>query len=97
MEAIQQVLSVTFVLALLGASLWWLRRRGLAQFSSAPRRRSGGILTQVERLPLAPGTTLHLVRMADRAVLISVSPGGCRLLESLPWSDITSSSKGDLA
>ena len=32
MEWIRQVLAVSGVLMLLGASLWWLRRKGLAQY-----------------------------------------------------------------
>jgi flagellar biogenesis protein FliO len=87
-EALQQILAVAVVLGLLGVSLWWLKKRGMAGMVLAPRRKQGGALSAVERLPLAPGHTLHLVRLADRAILIAVSPGGCRVMESLPWGAV---------
>lgn len=82
MESIQQALSVLLVLALLGGTLWWLRRRGMAQFvMRAPgsgRRKSIQVL---ERTALTPQHSLHLVRVADRTVLIAASPAGCSILE----------------
>jgi flagellar biogenesis protein FliO len=88
MEGLQQILAVTAVLGLLGGALWWLRRRGLAHYSGAPRLRKNGVLQSVERLPLTPTHTLHLVRMADRAILIASSPGGCQVVESAPWTQL---------
>ena len=38
-------------------------------------------LELVERLALSPQHSLHLVRMADRLLLLSVSPAGCSLLQ----------------
>jgi flagellar biogenesis protein FliO len=38
-------------------------------------------LQSIERLPLTPQHSLHLVRVAGRTVLIAVSPGGCSLLD----------------
>ena len=90
MESLQQMLGVLVVLGLLCATLWWLRRRGLAHFSGMTRRRKGGILQSVECLPLSAGNTLHLVRIADRALLITSSPSGCRVVESGPWAEIVS-------
>lgn len=91
MEALQQFLSVVVVLALLGGTLWWLRRRGIAQISGLPglpRRRSAGLLQRVDRLSLSPTHSLHLVRMADRAILIAASPAGCQVVESSPWAQM---------
>jgi flagellar biosynthetic protein FliO len=88
MESLQQMLAVLFVLGLLGGSLWWLRRRGLASFAARPRRKNVGALQSVERLALSPGHSLHLVRVADRAILIAASPSGCRVMETLPWSSV---------
>lgn len=85
MEAIQQVLSVVVVLALLGGSLWWLRRKGLAQF--ALKGGGGGKVRSmkvIERLALTPQHSLHLVRMEDRTILIAASPGGCSILDNIP-------------
>jgi flagellar biogenesis protein FliO len=85
MEAIQQVLSVCAVLALLGGMLWWLRHKGVAQFApkSAGKNKS---MRVVERLALTPQHSLHLVRLADRTVLIAASPGGCSLLDGIAAS-----------
>jgi flagellar biosynthetic protein FliO len=87
MEAIQQVLGVVAVLALLGGSLWWLRRKGLAQFAV---RGPGGSRTKsmrvIERLALTPQHSLYLVRVADRTMLIAASPGGCSILDGVAES-----------
>jgi flagellar biosynthetic protein FliO len=87
MEAIQQVLGVVTVLALLGGTLWWLRRKGLAQF--AVRVPGGGktrSMKVVERLALTPQHSLYLVRVGDRTMLIAASPGGCSILDGVAGS-----------
>ncbi|MBM3774749.1 MAG: flagellar biosynthetic protein FliO [Acidobacteria bacterium] len=86
MEVIQQIGSVLLVLALLAGTLWWLRRRGPAHFARAAKR--GRQLELVDRLPLGPQHSLHLVRIADRALLVAVSPSGCRLLETSEWKKL---------
>jgi flagellar biosynthetic protein FliO len=84
MEEIQQVLGVVAVLALLGGALWWLRRKGVAQFNV---RGPGGGKTKsmkvVERLALTPQHSLFLVRVAGRTMLIAASPGGCSILDGV--------------
>jgi flagellar biosynthetic protein FliO len=84
METIQQMLAMCLVLVLLGGALWWLRRRGLAQFSHPGFGKSERKMRVVEKLPLSPGHSLHLVRVGDRMLLVASSPGGCALLEALP-------------
>ena len=52
--------------------------------SAFARRASGSkqrLLQSIERLPLTPQHSLHLVRVEDRTVLVAVSPSGCSLLE----------------
>jgi flagellar biosynthetic protein FliO len=88
MEGFRQILGVIVVLGLLAATLWWLRRRGLAQIPALAHRRKARILRIVDRVSLAPAHSLHLVRMADRAILLTVSPNGCQVLESSPWDSI---------
>lgn len=81
MEMMQPLLAVIGVFLLLGASLWWLRRKGLAQFTTGgtrPARR----LEVLERLPLTAQHSLHLVRMDQRTILIALSPSGCGVLET---------------
>ncbi len=81
MEAIQQMAAVAVVLLLLGATLWALRRRGFA--AMAPRNKSAGRRIEcLERLPLGPQHTLHLVRVGETELLLASSPSGCSLVES---------------
>ena len=84
MQEIQQALSVFLVLALLGGTLWWLRRRGFATFAikgpGAGRVRS---MKVIERMNLTPQHSLHLVRVGDRTVLIAASPAGCSIVEGI--------------
>ena len=88
MEAFQQIFAIALVLALLFACLFWLRKRGFAYGGRAASHRGGAFLNAVERLPLSPGASLHLVRVGDRALIVAVSPGGCRRLACLPWSEL---------
>ena len=83
MELVSQMAAVTAVLGLLAATLWWLRRRGIAGLVPASRlgkRR----LECLERLPLGPQQTLHLVRFGESVLLLASSPSGCALVEKLP-------------
>jgi hypothetical protein len=88
MEYLQQMLAVLAVFGCLGSSLWWLRTRGIARFAINRGSRKTGALEQVERLPISATHTLHLIRMADRAILVASWPGGCQTVESSPWNQI---------
>ena len=79
MEYFQQLVTVAGVLAGLAATLWWLRRRGWA--GGLPKRRRE--LECLERLPLGPQHSLHLVRAGGRLMLVAASPGGCALIGQL--------------
>ena len=82
MELVQQLAAVGTVLALLSGTLWWLRRRGFA--GVLPLKRPGGRrLECLERLPLGPQHTLHLVRVDDTALLLASTPAGCALIQSV--------------
>jgi flagellar biogenesis protein FliO len=82
MEYIHQLLSAAAVLALLGGSLWYARKRGWVSGAAGPR--TGRRLEAIERLTLAPHHTLHLVRVGDEALVVACSPAGCALLDRLP-------------
>jgi flagellar biosynthetic protein FliO len=82
METIDQVAAVLAVLGSLAALTWWLRRRGMLQ-PAVSRRSQGKRLESLERLPLGPQQTLHLVRMGSRALLVAATPSGCALLDSI--------------
>lgn len=89
MEAIQQTLVVVFVLGLLGATLYWLRKQGVARFSGKGMGRGGARRMQtIERLALTPQHSLHLVNVSGRVLLIAVSPGSCSVLDGeVPLED----------
>ena len=80
MDSGQQFAGVAVVLCLLGVTLWWLRRRGY----EAMGRRDGRRLQALERLALGPQHSLHLVRIGRKVAVVSCSPGGCALLQTLP-------------
>jgi flagellar biosynthetic protein FliO len=87
MEGFQQAATVAAVLALLGATLWWLRRRGFATLAMG-RKPGGRRLECLERLNLGPQQTLHLVRVGQTALLLASSPTGCALVRSFSCGEI---------
>jgi flagellar biosynthetic protein FliO len=81
MDLAEQITMVLAVFALLGALLWFLKRRGLASLSLAPRRGGNARRVEVlERVSLTPQHALHLVRVSDKVLLIGTAPSGCTLL-----------------
>ena len=87
MELIEQLTAAAAVLALLAGTLWWLRRGGFARLRTGGQRQAArGQLEQLARLPLTPQHSLHLVRLADRALLVGRSPAGLTVLESVEWT-----------
>jgi flagellar biosynthetic protein FliO len=95
MEAFQQLWAVVIVLGILCGGLWLLKRKGWAR-TTLRRGAEDGLprLEIVDRLPLTPQHSLHLVRLADRTLLIGLSPNGCNLLECTP-SVVTSPVRRD--
>ena len=87
MDVFQQVTAVAAVLVLLVATLWVLRRRGVAGLTlrnkPAVRR-----VESLERLPLGPQHTLHLVRVRETELLVASSPSGCSLVASFPCPNL---------
>jgi flagellar biosynthetic protein FliO len=81
MDVIGQMATVALVLALLGATLWALRKRGFAGVALA-RKVSTRRMECLERLSLGPHQVLHLVRLGEREFLVATSPGGCTLIKS---------------
>jgi flagellar biosynthetic protein FliO len=83
MQLTEQIGMVLLVFALLGGLMWLAKRRGLASFPMLPRK--GGNtrrLEVLERVPLTPQHALHLVRVAERTVLIATAPSSCTLLDA---------------
>src|SRR5260370_42235067 len=84
MDVLRQFTAIGLTLLLLAGSLWWLRRKGLAHWG---RARPGRVLEVIESRTLAPGHTLHLVRIADRVLALATHNGGFTLLEARAYSD----------
>jgi flagellar biosynthetic protein FliO len=85
MELMQQFVIVLAVLGLLFGALWVLKQKGWARTGLRRKRQDGQPrLEIIDRLSLTPHHSLHLVRMADRTLLIGLSPSACNLLESSP-------------
>jgi hypothetical protein len=76
MELEQQLLSVGFVFALLGAALFALRRRFTWPVRGIKDRR----LQSTGRVPLTPQHALHLVHYAGKELLIATHPQGCSVI-----------------
>ena len=93
MEGFQQVAAVAAVLALLGATLWWLRRRGFATLAMG-RKPGGRRMESLERLALGPQQTLHLVRVGRTALLLASSATGCALVRSFSCAEIAGELEG---
>lgn len=102
MEILPQLLAVLSVFALLGLTLWWLKRNGAVQLRAwMPPRfavRAGGrsqkrLLDRVEALQLTPTHSLSLIRLADRAILVGTSPAGFHLVESTSWKTLEGQAK----
>ncbi len=80
MDVLQGVTMALLVFAALGGTLAVLQRRGWLRMSGTggtrgkPRR-----LEAVERLVLTSQTSLHLVRVDGKLLLISNSPAGCSM------------------
>lgn len=81
MNFVQYAGAIILVLALLFLLLGVLQRRGLAHFQLPIGVRTGEKRMEVlERLPLTPQHSLHLVRVHGEVLLVGVSPSGCALL-----------------
>ena len=87
MELMTQMASVTGVLVLLAVTLWWLRRRGVAAVLT--RRGNQRSLESVERLPLGPQHSLHLIRLGEQALVVACSPAGCTLVATRDWRELS--------
>jgi flagellar biogenesis protein FliO len=96
MDVFYQSLAILAVFALLAFILWWLKKKGAVQMGTflpsrwtGPRARGGErLLERVDGLQLSPTHSLNLIRMADRAILIGISPSGFCLVESSPWKSV---------
>ncbi len=87
MEMFQQLFAVAGVLGALFVVMWALKRKGWARMQLGGVRGSrnpGTRLEVLDRLVLTPHHSVHLIRLADRTLLVGLSPNGCNLLETAP-------------
>jgi flagellar biogenesis protein FliO len=100
-----QLSGIIAVFALLAFTLWFLKKKGtIRTFAFLPLRMSSGrprgnerLLERIEGLQLSPTHSLSLIRMADRAILIGISPGGFCLVDSSPWEPVPSGASRSVA
>lgn len=88
MEMFQQLFAVAGVLGALCIVIWALKRKGWANVSVRRPRQTERRLEVIDRLALTPHHSVHLIRLADRVLLIGLSPSGCNLLETSPAAGI---------
>lgn len=75
------VVSLAFVFGLLGGVLWFLRRFGAAQ-------RQGRHMSVIESVPLGPGKSLSLVRVAGRCFLVGTTKDQVSTLAELSPAEL---------
>jgi len=83
MEIMRQFAAIALTLTLLAGLLWWLRRKGAAQWGQPRRAR---MLEVLESRALCPGHSLHLVRIGNQVMALATHSGGCTLIDSQPWT-----------
>ena len=86
MDLIGQLAAIGAVLSLLAVTLWWLRRRGFA--AVRPRRGERRLLETLDRLPLGPQHSLHLIRLGEQALVVACSPAGCSVVATRNWAEV---------
>lgn len=77
MDIARQSLAIVFVLALLWAALWLLRKRGWAGLRT---KAVHGVLESRGKLTLTARHSIHLVRVGDRSLILALHPEGVTFL-----------------
>jgi flagellar biogenesis protein FliO len=80
MDIVRQSLAITFVLALLWAALWFLRRRGNIGIGFPKARATTAVLESRAKLALGPQHSIHVIRVDERDMVVAVHPAGVTLL-----------------
>jgi len=87
MELMDPMPALVAVVSVVGATLWWLRRKGTLRVRARTGGHNSRHLQKLERLVLGPHHALHLVRLDDRTILVAQSPAGLALLEGAPSNE----------
>jgi flagellar biosynthetic protein FliO len=88
METLQQLLAIALVLGALCTLVWAMKRKGWVRSRVSGSRDAQTQLEVIGRLALTQQHSVHLIRMADRVLLLGLSPNGCNVLESAPAASI---------
>jgi len=84
MDVVQQGLAVAIILGGLLALVWVAKKKGWAQVRMRARSGASRRLEVIDQLALTPHHSIHLIQLADRTLLVGLSPNGCNLLETIP-------------
>lgn len=76
MQAIEQFLAVAAVFSLLGAALWFARRKGALLMMPVHGSRQKTVARVAQRIPLTAQHCLHVVETDGAVLLIGTHPGG---------------------
>jgi flagellar biogenesis protein FliO len=95
---ITQFLSILVVFGLLGATLWWLKKKGAVRMASMPSwklpsgraRNSERLIERMDALQLSATHSLTVVRVGERALLVGVSPSGLQVVDNLELKSLQS-------
>lgn len=82
MDLMQQSFGITLVFALLGLSLWWLKKKGLTHFAIPAKAANKREIEALGKVLLTPQHSIHVVRIQNRLLYLGVSPAGIRVLQS---------------
>ena len=80
MESVEPFAAILLVLGLMCGSLVLLRKKRAASFPFGRRAPGARQMEILERLPLGPNHSLHLVRIGRRSFVIATVPGACQLI-----------------
>jgi flagellar biogenesis protein FliO len=76
MDILRQSLAIALVFALLWAALWLLKRKGGLRTALGKSSTTSRLVESRGKLVLSAQHSLHLIRVAEREVLVGVHPSG---------------------
>jgi flagellar biogenesis protein FliO len=80
MDIVRQSLAIALVLGLLWAALWLVKRKGALRTTLGKGATGPRLIESRGKLVLSAQHSLHLIRVADREVLVGVHTSGFSLI-----------------
>jgi flagellar biogenesis protein FliO len=80
MDILRQSLGIALVFALLWAGLWLVKRKGALRTAGGKSSAGPRPIESRGKLVLSAQHSVHLIRVADREVLVGVHPSGCSVI-----------------